>query len=454
MFRNKLLVVGAGPVGLGMAAALRDAAIPYDQVDASDGLGGNWRHGVYSTVHIISSKRSTAYADYPMPADYPDFPSGAQMLAYLEAYARDRGLLPNLELGRKVEAAHPNPDDSWQVRFADGEVRTYKGLVVCNGHHWARRMPSLPGSFTGEVLHSKDYRTPADLAGKRILVIGAGNSGCDLASEAARVGASSDWSMREGSWFLPKTAFGRPLTDLPIWSLPVWAQRLVLKALIRMFIGRYSDYGLPAPRHRIFERHPTFGTDPLGYIRQGRIRPRPAIADCQGSTVTFADGSTGTYDLIVAATGFDLSFPFLPEGLVGIRDNTAQIYGGAFPPGVKNLYIVGTEQPRNGFGKLLSPASRLYARLIALQDEFEHPLGSILEFGGEKIPPSPFIDPGAALRQIRRAWYLLPILRFEAWLLAARRPYVPLAAAHAAAEPPAGDPHEASGPSTAVAGSR
>lgn len=423
MYRQKLLVIGAGPVGLGMADALRQAGIAYDQVDANDGLGGNWHHGVYSTVHIVSSKRSTAYADYPMPADYPDFPSGVQMRAYLESYAHDRGLLPHLEFGRRVEAALPNLDDSWQVRFADGETRTYKGVVVCNGHHWDGILPELPGEYTGRLMHSMDYRQPADLTGHRVLVIGGGNSGCDIASEAARVAKSSDWSLRSGAWFLPKTAFGRPLTDLPIWSLPIPLQRLVLKALIRLLIGNYRDYGLPAPSHRIFERHPTFGTDALGYIRQGRIRPRPAIERCDGLTVHFADGSSGEFDMIVAATGYRLSFPFLAPGLVEVRNNAAQIYGGAFPPGVKNLYIVGSEQPRNGFGSLLTPAAKLYARLIGMQDEFEHPMGSILEFGREKIPDSPFIDPAKARRQIRWGHRLLPILRFEAWLLASRRPY-------------------------------
>src|SRR5262245_18969939 len=118
-----------------------------------------------------------------------------------------------IELGREVVEARPNPGDTWWVRFSDNETRTYKGLVVCNGHHWDRTMPDLPGHFTGEVIHAKDYRRPSDLAGRRVLIIGAGNSGCDLASEAARVARSCDWSLRSGVWFLPKTALGRPLTD-------------------------------------------------------------------------------------------------------------------------------------------------------------------------------------------------------------------------------------------------
>ncbi|KAB2847467.1 MAG: SidA/IucD/PvdA family monooxygenase, partial [Hyphomicrobiaceae bacterium] len=230
-----------------MAAALKSHGVPYEQVDASDGIGGNWRHGVYTTAHIVSSKRSTAFADYPMPADYPDFPSGSQMLAYLQSFARDRDLLGAITLNRKVVKSRPLPDVRWRVEFEDGETATYKGLVVCNGHHWDRCFPVYPGNFDGPMMHSKDFKQPADVAGKRVLVIGGGNSGCDMACEAARTGRSSDISLRSGYWFLPKIAFGRPLTDLPIWSLPVPLQRLILRLLVRVTIGDYRRYGLSKP---------------------------------------------------------------------------------------------------------------------------------------------------------------------------------------------------------------
>ena len=419
---NKLLIIGAGPVGLGMAAALKAHAIPYEQVDASDGIGGNWRHGVYATTHIISSKRSTAYADYPMPADYPDFPSAAQMLAYLENYATARGLLGNIRLNSKVVKARPQPDDSWRVEFEGGEAATYKGVIVCNGHHWDRRYPDYPGSFAGEILHSKDYKQPADIAGKRVLVVGGGNSGCDMACEAARVGVSSDMSLRSGYWFLPKTAFGRPLTDLPIWNLPVPLQRLVLRTIVRITVGDYRRYGLKKPSHRLFERHPTFGTDLLTYLAQGRIEMRPDVSALEGRTVHFADGSCGEYDTIIYATGFNVSFPFLPVGLIEVKDNIVQVYGHAFPDKVKNLYVVGWAQPRNGFGTILTPAANLYARVIKLQDELEHPIGAILKWMDEDLPASYLVDPGAARREIWRSHYLLPYLRWQGNRMAAKEP--------------------------------
>src|ERR1700761_7170070 len=119
--RERHLVIGAGPVGLAMAAALKRRGIPFDLIDAGSGVGGNWLHGVYRSAHIVSSKKSTEYTDYPMPADYPDFPSADQMLAYLTAFAKDRGLLASAEFNKKVAFAAPDGAGAWKVKFQDGE---------------------------------------------------------------------------------------------------------------------------------------------------------------------------------------------------------------------------------------------------------------------------------------------------------------------------------------------
>jgi hypothetical protein len=401
-----------------MADALRRRGVAFDHVDANDGLGGNWRSGIYKNVHIVSSKRATAYADYPMPSSYPDFPSTEQMRRYLESYAKDRGIAEGIEFKRKVERAVPLVDESWFVTFDDGEQRIYKGIVVCNGHHWDKRYPEYPGHFSGTLIHSKDYVEPKQLRDKRVLVIGGGNSGCDLACDGAREGASCDWSLRSGYWFLPKTVFGKPLTDLPIWGLPVFLQRLILKALIAVFIGDYRAYGLQRPNHKLFERHPAFGTEALNYLRQGRIKPRPAIARFNGTKVHFVDGSAGEYDVIVAATGFNNSFPFLPKGLVPVENDIVHVYGGAFPDAVKNLYIVGWAQARNGFGPLMTPAANLYAAMIAMQDEMELPIGYVLKWRGLKVPSTHLVNPVSARRMIRVTHYLLPLLKRRARILA------------------------------------
>jgi flavin-binding monooxygenase-like protein len=412
--RERHLVIGAGPVGLAMAAALKRRGVPFDLVDCASGVGGNWLHGVYRTAHIVSSKKATEYTDYPMPADYPDFPSADQMLSYLTAFAKDRGLLASAEFNKKVALAAPDASGQWTVKFQDGEQRTYKGVVVCNGHHWDKRYPTFRGEFTGEILHSKDYLGPAQVEGKRVLVIGGGNSGVDMACDAGRFGRSCDISLQSGYWYLPKTFLGRPLTDLPIWGLPIFLQRAILKTIVAISIGDYRRYGLQWPKHKIFDRHPAFGTDLLNAIRLGRVKPKPAIDHVDGQTITFVDGTTGTYDMIVAATGFNTSFPFLRDGLVGVKRNVVQVYGGAFPPGVRGLYLVGWAQARNGFGRLITPLSDLYARMIALQDELEFPLGTLMESSfTQRLPTTHLVDPEKSRREIRLAHWILPVLKLR-----------------------------------------
>jgi cation diffusion facilitator CzcD-associated flavoprotein CzcO len=405
-----MALIGAGPVGLGMAKALLEHKIAYEELEADRELGGNWLHGVYETVYIISSRKTTEYADYPMPADYPDFPSRQQMLDYLRDYAEKFQLARHIQFNTKVAMALPFPDGRWELELASGEKRIYKGLIVCNGHHWDRRFPNYPGRFEGEFIHSKDYRTPAELSGKRVLVIGGGNSACDIVAEAARVGKTARISLRRGYWFLPKTLFGVPSAELVQPWFPVWAQRIFLRLFLRIAVGNYSAYGLPEPDHKIFEAHPTINSELLYYMKHGRIQPRPDIARFEDKTVHFVDGRSEEFDMVVCATGYHVSFPFLPPGLVPMKGSTAQVYGGCLLAEYKNLYIIGTSQLRYGFGPVVTPGVDLIARMILAQDKMELPLGLVMKESGVKLPTTHLVDPHAALRGIRRGKRMLPVL--------------------------------------------
>ena len=408
-----MALIGAGPVGLGMAKALLEHKIPYEQLEADRELGGNWLHGVYETVHIISSRKTTEYTDYPMPADYPDFPSRQQMLDYLRDYAEKFQLMRHIQFNAKVVMVLPLADGRWELELASGEKRVYKGLIVCNGHHWDRRFPNYPGKFEGEFIHSKDYRAPAQLAGKRVLVIGGGNSACDIAAEAARVGKTARISLRRGYWFLPKTLFGIPSAELIKPWFPVWAQRFFLRLILRVAIGKYSDYGLPEPDHKIFEAHPTINSELLYYMKHGRIQPRKDIARFEGKTVHFVDGTSEEFDTVVCATGYYVSFPFLPPGLVEVKGSTAQVYGGCVLPDYKNLYIIGTSQLRYGFGPVVTPGMDLMARMMLAQDQMELPIGLVMKESGVRIPRTHLVDPHAAIRAIRRGQRMLPLLLWK-----------------------------------------
>ncbi len=412
--QHKMLVIGAGPVGLATAKALGENHIAYDHVDADNDVGGNWYHGVYQTAHIISSRKTTQFADYPMPEHYPDFPSRQQMLDYLRDFADHFDLRRHIQFNRKVIYTRPIEDNLWEVSFEGGDTINYKGILACNGHHWDRRWPDTPGEFSGDYIHSKDYKEPGQLAGKRVLVIGGGNSACDVIAEAARVGASADLSLRNGIWFFPKTLMGRPMVEsLKPW-MPIWLQRVLLKTILRLTVGDYRSYGLPRPDHKIWERHPTVSGEVLHYIKHGDITPRPGITRYDGRFVEFTDGSRSEYDMVIAATGYHVSYPFLPEGMVEIKDATPQVYGDCVLAEYRNLYLVGWAQPRYGFGPLVTPFSDLLAKLINLQDELDYPLGYVLQKSGQKLPETHLIDPHKALRLLKKMPKRLWLLKLAA----------------------------------------
>ncbi|MGL6340726.1 MAG: NAD(P)-binding domain-containing protein, partial [Waterburya sp.] len=145
--KDKQLIIGAGFVGLGIAQALKEAGIAYDQVDASDHIGGNWYHGVYETAHIISSKKVTQFSNFPMPEAYPDFPSAQNMLDYIQDFAQHFNLHQQIELNRQVNYVRPVANNLWEVTFNNQEQRLYKGVIMCNGHHWCKRFPKFQGEF-------------------------------------------------------------------------------------------------------------------------------------------------------------------------------------------------------------------------------------------------------------------------------------------------------------------
>ena len=422
------LVLGAGPTGLAMAKALAEAGIPYEQVEATGDVGGNWAHGVYETAHIISSRRTTEYTDFPMPADYPDFPSAAQMHCYFQDYAAHFKLYDRLTFHREVAELRPEGDRAeggWRVCFTDGTAALHRGVIVCNGHHWARSFPPWIKDFTGEVLHSKDYKRPDQLRGKRVLVLGGGNSGCDLASEAARVGASADWSLRRGYWFVPKTLMGRPTVELMQPWLPVAIQRLVIKALIRVVVGDYAAYGLPLPDHDIFEAHPSVSTEVFHYLKHGRLTVRPDVASVGGRTVTFRQPPaqpsaqpsapvSQEYDLIALGTGFDVAFPFLPEGTVPVIGKTPQLYAGMLRPEHRGLFVMGGYQVRYGIGPLLRPLAQLLADFVQLEEKLTVPLGELLRQLGEKPPESHLVDPHASIRRMTWGRRMIPVIQWRA----------------------------------------
>jgi hypothetical protein len=417
-----------------MARQLLHADWPYDHVEAGERIGGNWAHGVHDAVRLVSPRSTTGFPEFPMGREYPRFPYGTDMFRYLNAYADHFGLRGRIQMSTKVIYIGPAENERWNVHFADGRRAVYKGVLICNGHHWDRRWPEIPGTFTGELLHAKDYKVPDQLAGKRVLVVGGGNSACDIATAAAERGTCSHMSLRRGYWFMPRTLWGIPSAAFVTPWLSIANQRKVLRVLLRLYWGRYERYGLPHPDHDVFDHHITVNSSVLPLMRKGKVQPKGPVARFDGNTIHFEDGPAETYDMVVCATGYHVSVPFLHPGIFETRGPVAQLYGGAVPEGYRHIYVLATSQVRSGVGSVLAPYVEHVRMLLELQDSIPLPLGTVLRALGERTPSTHILDPHLAIKKMRAARETLPgIVRKHAQKLADEG----VSGCHIAVDPPA-----------------
>src|SRR5580658_751336 len=263
---DKYCIIGAGAAGITAARNLLQMNIPFDLIEREDEVGGNWYYGrpnssIYRSVHLISSKPFTQYTDFPIPEHFPTYLSNTEALEYLRSYAREFRIYDHIQFGRSVERAEPVAEGKfWEVALDGGEIRRYRGVIVANGHLWKSKTPHYPGEFNGVTVHSADYKTPDMLRGKRVLVVGAGNSGCDIAVESCHHAARTFHSTRRGYYFYPKYMFGLPadvLYELTLkCRIPILLRRLFGGMILRLnSAGAPSTYGLPRPDHKLFDEH-------------------------------------------------------------------------------------------------------------------------------------------------------------------------------------------------------
>ena len=249
-----------------------------------------------------------------------------------------------------IATDRPVGSAGWTVTLDTGERIDYDGVFVANGHLWDPNVPDVPGTFTGTQIHSGSYRNTGDLEGERLLVVGAGNSGCDLAVDAAQHLYDVDIVIRSGVHFQPKSYFGRPRQQVSFLSqFSPDEQDLIARLLARVSIGEWKDYpGMPEPESRTLAGGRVVVNDLLLYwIQHGRIRVVPGISRFDGKTVHFTDGAERDYDTILWATGFRPSLPFLDASLVQRRNGVPLRYaGGVVPAGLEKLYYIGLAAPR------------------------------------------------------------------------------------------------------------
>jgi dimethylaniline monooxygenase (N-oxide forming) len=370
-------VIGAGSSGIAAAKALYLARVPFDCFEAGTVVGGNWvfdnpngTSACYRSLEINTSCPRMAYSDFPMPSYYPDYARHWEVREYFERYVDHFGFRHTLTFSTRVESVVPRTDGAWDVTVAGPagrETRTYDAVLVCNGHHWDARWPepAYPGTFDGEQIHAHSYREPDQLAGRRVVVVGAGNSAMDVSVDASYVAASTTISVRRGQWVIRKHLLGRPTdqTPQPPW-LP-WSVRRQAFELGARLSGDVSRFGLPKPDHRPGESHPVSSDRFLDRLADGRITPKPGIERLAGDRVVFTDGSEVEADLVVWCTGYRVTFPFFSPDVVSAADNELPLFQRVVHPDVPGVFFIGLLQPLGAIMPLAEAQSAWVAEMLA-----------------------------------------------------------------------------------------
>jgi thioredoxin reductase len=387
---ENVCVIGAGASGLAAVKNLKEHGFGVDCFERETGVGGawNWRHDrspVYGSTHLISSKPFTQYPDFPMPDSWPDYPHHSQFLAYLERYADHFDLRPHIWFGIEVVRVEPAEDgEHWDVTTRGargGAERTarYAALVIANGHNWSPKWPRYEGldDFKGEVVHASAYKDAAQLRGRKVLVVGGGNTGCDIAVEAAQNAARCWHSTRRGYWYAPKYALGRPadqVNDLvAMLRLPLRLRQWLFHRLMRATVGDLTRFGLPKPDHKVYESHPICNSQLIYYVGHGGIAPVPEIARFHRTAVEFTDRGSIEPDLVILATGYLPRFEFLPPEILGMEpapDGVGQpkLHLHLFSRRYPTLAVAGLLQPDSGMFTLVHWQTVAFARWLRLRE--------------------------------------------------------------------------------------
>jgi hypothetical protein len=363
--KEKVLVVGAGPAGLAAAASLRALKVPFDLVDGAADVGGIWNDDredtpVWDAMEMISSTRFTQFEDLLQPVSFPSFLNPAQMSRYLRAYAAKNDLTAHFQPHSAVRRAVPFDDGVWQVEFGNGRISVYRALITAHGLAGRPHLPTWAHDFPADVtvLHSSAWTDNAGLEGKHVLVVGAGQSGADLAVDAARRAQEVRWSVRSGHWVVPRTVAGMP-GDVVAAREPELLGPLnerIAEGVISRAVGTPTQLGLPRPTAPLLEDRVIVSDDLPPRIREGRITPVGDVtAVAADGTVSFDGGGSFRPEVVVLATGYEPGADYLPADVVPTGANGApDLFLGTFPRTRDDLVMLGTRQVSGGVFPLLA----------------------------------------------------------------------------------------------------
>ena len=379
MGERRAAIVGAGPAGLAALRALTAAGHDATAFERGERVGGVWTledrpTAAYRSLHLITSRARTEFHEHPMPDGTPDYPSRDAVGRWLEDYAERFSLVERIRLGAEVTAARREPAGGWEVETANGDRERFDVLVVASGHNEVAAWPdpAYPGSddFVGEQLHALDFGAGRDFEGRRVMVVGMGNSAMDIATDVSHFAARTLLSVRRGNWIIPKRLLGKPADQvIRPWvavHVPWRLRQPAAQSLLKLTIGRPEDVGLPAPEGGLFQSHPTISDTIVSRIAHGEVTPKPGIKALEPSGVRFVDGTREDVDAIVWCTGYAVTVPFLDPALVGGDDpETLRLYKRILHLDHPDLFFIGLMQSTGSAFPILERQSQLLAEHLA-----------------------------------------------------------------------------------------
>jgi cation diffusion facilitator CzcD-associated flavoprotein CzcO len=361
-------IIGAGPSGLAAAAAFKARGVSYDHFERHGAVGGIWDLDnpgtpMYESAHLISSKTKSGYPGFAMPEEYPDYPRHDQVLSYLRAFADTQGLTNAIQFNSTVTSVVP---DAHKVTVVvNGVERSYRGVICASGVNWQPVEPSIAGSFNGEVKHSVQYRNAKEFEGKRVLIVGLGNTGADIACDAAKSALATYVSVRRGYYFLPKHIFGKPADvfadDGP--HLPLFLEIPIFSFLQRLLVGNTLTLGMPKPDHHILETHPLVNDQLLHHLRHGDAKLVPDVKAFDGDAVTLVDGQRLIVDVVLFATGYKREIAYLDASYLRQGEWAAANFLTVFNPKVPNVFTLGFTELNGALYPHLGRLATLVARV-------------------------------------------------------------------------------------------